>query len=105
MTRRLVFRIVLVAGILLGAAVVNASPAAAAGVFDWAKQSPAASPSARIGAAMTYDAATGNVVLFGGEDSNGVALSDTWLWDGNTWTNHVAHHRIRVKTDSHPRPF
>ena len=86
MTRRLGFRVVLVAGILLGAAAVNTSPAAAAGVFDWAKQSPAASPSARVGAAMTYDAATGNVVLFGGQDNAGVALSDTWLWDGSTWT-------------------
>ena len=33
---------------------------------------------------MAYDAATGNVVLFGGYDGN--AYGDTWTWDGSTWT-------------------
>ena len=32
-------------------------------------------------------AAYGNhAVLFGGLDSNGVILGDTWIWDGATWT-------------------
>jgi len=30
---------------------------------------------------MTYDAANGTVVLFGG-----VGLHDTWTWDGTNWT-------------------
>ena len=30
--------------------------------------------------------AAGHVLLFGGRDSNGTALGDTWLWDGTTWT-------------------
>ncbi len=34
---------------------------------------------------MAYDAATGTVVLFGGNDLFG-ALADTWTWDGTTWT-------------------
>ena len=34
---------------------------------------------------MAYDAATGNVVLFGGFGD--AALADTWAWDGTTWTN------------------
>ncbi len=34
---------------------------------------------------MTYDAATGTVLLFGGR-VNGTVLSDTWSWDGTTWT-------------------
>ncbi len=34
---------------------------------------------------MAYDAATGNIVLFGGE-SNQAISSDTWTWDGSTWT-------------------
>jgi hypothetical protein len=34
---------------------------------------------------MAYDGATGNVVLFGG-DNGSRALRDTWTWDGSTWT-------------------
>ena len=44
------------------------------------------SPSARSGAAMAYDAATGTVVLFGGVKDSGGTLADTWTWDGTTWT-------------------
>jgi hypothetical protein len=33
---------------------------------------------------MTYDAARGRVVLFGGFD--GSRLGDTWEWDGTTWS-------------------
>ena len=37
---------------------------------------------------MVYDAATGNVVLFGGVRPRGTGfadLNDTWTWDGTTW--------------------
>ncbi|MZQ86059.1 hypothetical protein GQF01_28575 [Paenibacillus sp. 5J-6] len=40
------------------------------------------SPSARKGAAMAYDPASGKVLVFGGEGQSGVLLGDTWLWDG-----------------------
>jgi hypothetical protein len=50
----------------------------------WAKQHPAASPSARVSAAMVYDPATGNVVLFGGGGNS--TFNDTWTWNGSTWT-------------------
>jgi len=35
---------------------------------------------------MAYDAATGNVVMFGGQfaDSDG-QFDGTWTWDGSTW--------------------
>jgi hypothetical protein len=33
---------------------------------------------------VAYDAATGNVVLFGG--ANGGVFNATWVWDGTTWT-------------------
>ncbi len=35
---------------------------------------------------MAYDAASGNVVLFGGLASASSRLGDTWLWDGTNWT-------------------
>ena len=52
------------------------------GGSTWAKQNPAAHPSARASAAMAYDAATGNVVLFGGVGVAGdsVPFGDTWIW-------------------------
>jgi hypothetical protein len=49
----------------------------------------APAPSARASAGMAYDAAHGEVVLFGGFDA---ALGDTWTWDGVTWRQlHPAH--------------
>jgi large repetitive protein len=51
----------------------------------WTQQSPAASPSAREYANAVYDAATGQVVLFGGA-SGSAYLNDTWTWNGTTWT-------------------
>jgi N-acetylneuraminic acid mutarotase len=54
----------------------------------WTEEFPAASPPPRVVAAVAYDAAAGNVVLFGGasNDSNGSPLGDTWVWNGSTWT-------------------
>src|SRR5438552_1421826 len=56
---------------------------------SWTQACPSAScstsPSARSGAAMTYDQASGQLVLFGGNSGFG-ALSDTWVWNGTTWT-------------------
>ena len=52
----------------------------------WIERTQAASPPLRFGHAMAYDAARGRVVLFGGYDSAfGLALGDTWEWDGNVW--------------------
>src|ERR1700689_3111267 len=50
----------------------------------WVQQSPSTSPPARADAMIAYDAAHGEVVLFGGNSQ--AALSDTWTWDGTTWT-------------------
>jgi hypothetical protein len=60
----------------------------------WAQLTPASSPSRRGKASMAFDAGTGVVVMFGGEDCPGVwpncgALTyyaDTWTWDGSTWS-------------------
>jgi hypothetical protein len=53
----------------------------------WTKQHPATSPPARGAAAMTY-AATGDIVLFGGNSisGHGHQFGDTWIWDGSAWT-------------------
>ena len=36
---------------------------------------------------MTYSEALGGIVLFGGSDGTpGGHIGDTWLWDGETWS-------------------
>jgi hypothetical protein len=53
----------------------------------WAQQSPSSSPPPRYDASMAYDPATHDLVLFGGYNSGEpFQRSDTWLWDGTTWT-------------------
>src|SRR5215469_12142789 len=55
----------------------------------WTRRHPAKSPLGRSGAAMTYDAATRQVVLFGGVHAVGGyprLLDGTWTWNGSTWT-------------------
>ena len=68
-----------VAGMPLPIALATSQP-----VLSWTKQSPTARPSARDYASIAYDAATGNVVLFGGHGPG--VLGDTWVWDGSAWT-------------------
>ena len=54
---------------------------------DWTQLTTAHSPTnGRASASMVYDAATHNVVLFGGLDTTGTSQNDTWIWDGNDWT-------------------
>jgi len=56
----------------------------------WTQLSPATSPSARSGAAIAYDAATSQLILFGGLYTNNsgefVTSDKTWEWTGSTWT-------------------
>ena len=70
----------------VGMALVSAGPAHAAAATNWTQVSPATSPPARSGAAVAYDEHTGQLVVFGGTDSSGTFLDDTWIWDGTTWT-------------------
>src|SRR5882672_7799738 len=62
------------------------TPAVADGVGQWTQRLPSGGPSARADLAMAYDAAHGQIVLFGGNDSSTAAFSDTWVWDGINWT-------------------
>ncbi len=56
-------------------------------VNNWIEQVPAESPPASRGASMTYDPATGKMVLFGGYDQSEARWSgETWTYDGSTWT-------------------
>jgi len=59
----------------------------------WAQKFPADKPSPRSDAGMTFDAARGVIVLFGGAGPGaGDALNDTWTWDGTDWhEQHPAH--------------
>jgi hypothetical protein len=54
----------------------------------WQRHDPATSPSARAGAVMSFAPTVGRVVLFGGtrHGATTTVLSDTWAWDGATWT-------------------
>jgi hypothetical protein len=51
----------------------------------WRRLAPSNVPAVRASAAMAYDEATGQTLLFGGEVYNG-ELGDTWTWDGSNWT-------------------
>lgn len=65
-----------------GAYSVNDTWAYRAG--NWTRLHPAASPPARWGANLVYDAATGVLVLFGGTDGS-TAFNDTWAFASGTW--------------------
>ena len=73
---------------LIGSLVVSGGSAQAA-TSDWTLLSPSQYPSARSQAAMTYDVATGQTLLFGGTTTttyrSGANVADTWTWDGSNW--------------------
>ena len=53
----------------------------------WTQLFPATSPPVRDEASMAYDPDTGQLVLFGGHSvPAGIIRSDTWTWNGTTWT-------------------
>jgi hypothetical protein len=62
----------------------------ALGTLSWSQLSPAAKPSPRHWGAMAYDEANHELVLFGGyRNGTGAGygfLSDTWTYNGTTWT-------------------
>src|SRR3954469_2788849 len=74
-------------------AVVSAASQDGPDSASWVQISPATSPPARSYLAMTYDPASGKIIMFGGVDAAGY-LNDTWAFDGVTWTE--------VATDAPP---
>ncbi len=65
-----------------------------AGTATWTQVTTATAPSARSGAARTYDNVRARVVLFGG----GTGLSDTWTFNGTTWTQVTTAHTPPART-------
>jgi hypothetical protein len=78
--------LVLFGGNGLGGELADTWTFAPTGTPSWAQLSPSSSPPARAFGTMAYDAAAGNMVLFGGWAPAGL-LADTWTFNGTTWTN------------------
>jgi hypothetical protein len=51
----------------------------------WSELDLAEKPSPRGSPAMTFHAARGRIVLYGGFAANRSDLDDTWEWDGSRW--------------------
>ena len=68
-------------------------------VSGWTQQSPATVPPARYGAAVAYDPATSQIVLFGGLGTGGY-MGDTWVWNGSTWTQQNPANSPAVRGDA-----
>src|SRR5437899_2147700 len=64
----------------------------------WTQRTPAHHPFPRESMGIAYDAARGQVVLFGGGSSNGQFLGDTWTWDGSDWTKRTPAHHPSART-------
>jgi len=52
--------------------------------LGWQQLRPAASPSGRFAVSMTFDVATQQLLLFGGDQTLG-PVGETWTWNGSTW--------------------
>lgn len=60
------------------------------GGTTWHEIATPVSPPARSVHAMTYDSRRGTVVLYGGRNTLGALLHDTWEYDGATWTQRAS---------------
>ncbi|MDT5105571.1 MAG: hypothetical protein QOI25_3084, partial [Mycobacterium sp.] len=67
-------------------AIINQTWVWASQTQTWVQLSPATSPPARAEAAMAWDPALNEIVLFGGQNASGTPLNDLWAWNGTTWS-------------------
>ena len=72
-------------GCCVVALIISSATAAAPRSPTWVQLSVPISPPARSYLAMTYDPASGKVIMFGGFDGTGY-LNDTWTFDGTRWS-------------------
>jgi carboxypeptidase family protein/phosphoesterase family protein/galactose oxidase-like protein len=63
--------------------------------YGWTQVAGGQSPSARSDGAMTYDAADGYILLFGGHGSTSL-LSDTWTYQSGAWNE------LNIGAPKHP---
>lgn len=49
---------------------------------NWMQKTPQTNPPGRTFSTMAFDSKHGQIVLFGGSDTNGLKLQDTWTWEG-----------------------
>jgi hypothetical protein len=54
-------------------------------VGTWTRAQPSSAPAPRAFASMAFDQTSGRLIAFGGMDSAGNSLGDTWAWDGSDW--------------------
>ncbi|WP_181411094.1 Kelch repeat-containing protein [Nocardioides humi] len=52
---------------------------------NWVELAPSSQPDASTEAVMAYDVTRDQVVRFGGRNSAGTALAQTWVWNGIDW--------------------
>src|SRR5437660_9983239 len=75
------------AALLVATMIPRSSVEAAPRLTPWTLQGPLTPPSYRTFAAMAYDSAHAQMVLFGGWGLYGeTVLGDTWTWSGGQWT-------------------
>lgn len=55
----------------------------------WTLVQEAGGPAPRADYGVAYDSRRGEVVMFGGIDTEGLRRGDTWIWDGRTWSERV----------------
>ncbi|HEV2450229.1 MAG TPA: PKD domain-containing protein [Thermoplasmata archaeon] len=69
-----------------------APPLLSPGGFEWSDLTAQLSvaPSPRTAESIAWDPADGYALMFGGENSASVVLSDTWSFSNGTWTNLTA---------------
>jgi hypothetical protein len=53
---------------------------------EWTLLTPSVTPAARWAESLTYDASTGDIVMFGGVGVADTALTDTWVLSGGQWS-------------------
>jgi hypothetical protein len=55
---------------------------------DWHQESPTHSPALRGDTtSMCFDYTNNNIVMWGGVNSSGTDVQETWVWDGTDWTH------------------